>query len=118
MGIFQVFYAKLYSVVTCDDSILKSKKVFLLSSNEVSDMVYVVKDDILKLHKCANNAYHWVKYGYNLTTCINSKIGKMTQFIQVIINYIQPNYTSFWQKVPLKDLTYIFCLQYFISQTL
>jgi len=34
------------------------EKFFLLSSNEVSDMVYVVKDDILKLHKCINNAYH------------------------------------------------------------
>ncbi len=104
MNIFQVFYAKLYTIDTYDDSILESKKDFLLSRNEVNDMVYVAKDDILKLHKCANNVYHWVEYGYNLTTCINSKIGKMTQFIRVIIDYIQPNYISFWEKVPYPKL--------------
>jgi hypothetical protein len=58
MNIFQVFYAKLYTIDTYDDSILESKKDFLLSRNEVNDMVYVAKDDILKLHKCANNVYH------------------------------------------------------------
>jgi hypothetical protein len=31
---------------------------FLLFSNEFNDMVYVAKNDILKLHTCANNVYH------------------------------------------------------------
>lgn len=47
-------------------------------------MVYVAKNDILKLHTCANNVYHWVKYGYNLTTCINSKIAKWPNLYKLI----------------------------------
>lgn len=30
MGMFQVFYAKLYTIDTCDDSILESKHVFFI----------------------------------------------------------------------------------------